>query len=166
MGSCAGERRACVLPVPFYPPLPTIAQLLLPLAPSSSPGFPRASLFSRKRGLIQCVLCNFLGLFPSHNTKSSKRMRYSHTKQCCTHGEHTAGWLPWLNRVWTKPGALLGKGGSTFVQLCLYPRGRACALHWVCWQGSSGVHHPLFADSPPSEPRKWNWEKVQEPPLS
>lgn len=85
-GSCAAERRACVLPAPLYPSLPTIAQLLLPPASSSSPGFPHGFLFSQKRGLIQCVLCSFPGLYPSHNTKSSKRMGYSHTRQCCTHG--------------------------------------------------------------------------------
>lgn len=158
-----GEK--CVLPAPFCPSPVLIAQLLLPPAPSSSPGFPRAFLFSRERGLIQCVLCNFPGLYLSHNTKSSKRMRNSHTKQCCTHG-YPAGWLLWLNYVWTKPGALLGKGGSTFVQLHLYPTGRAFALHCLCWQHNLWVHCPLFADSPPSEPRKRNWEKIQEPPSS
>lgn len=42
--------------------------------------------FPGKTGLLQCALCNFPGPCPSHDSKSSKRMRCSRPKQCCTYG--------------------------------------------------------------------------------
>lgn len=80
-----GREWACVLPAPLCPSL-AAAWLLQPLAPASSSGLPCAFLFSRKTGLLQCVLCNFAGSYPSHNSKSSKRMRCSNFKQCGTYG--------------------------------------------------------------------------------
>lgn len=36
------------------------------------------------------------GCIPA-TTPQAERMRYCHSKQCCTHGQHTAGWVSWLN---------------------------------------------------------------------